>query len=152
MKKQCKRKVWRKGDMITQVVRGLEPLPESVLDILRIGDLAAIAAFSSGKASIFEWQQIAQILNLAETFARNGVGPEVLEACKEAEKHLIEAAQRYERSGRMGMTGLGLQALRSLYQFHDLQRQSVTRGEYEKTIKATGNRIRGRAPEVTEIV
>lgn len=84
--------------------------------------------------------------------ARDGVGrDEVLPACARAQEHLIDAARRFERTGKMGTTGPGLTSFRELYEFHDLQRQSVSRSEYEKAIKNATNRLRSRAPEVVEL-
>lgn len=83
--------------------------------------------------------------------ARIGIGPEALTACEAAQTALMDAQQRFERTGRMGITGPGLQALRDVYEYHDLQRQSVSRAEYEKAIVTTMQRVRGKAPEVVEL-
>ena len=52
----------------------------------------------------------------------------------------------------MGITGPALQCLRDVYEFHDLQRTSISLSEYEKHIKDTANRIRSKAPEVTDVL
>lgn len=51
----------------------------------------------------------------------------------------------------MVMSGPGLQALRDLYEYHDLQRQSISRSEYEKWIRTAENRTRSKAPEVRDM-
>ena len=54
----------------------------------------------------------------------------------------------FKATGRMGLDGPGLQALRELYAFHDLQRQSVSRSVYERAIVKTAQKVRGAAPEL----
>ena len=54
---------------------------------------------------------------------------------------LDEARERHHRTGRMGLSGPAIQAMRDLAEYHDLQRTSISRGEYEKWIVKTRNRI-----------
>lgn len=152
MRKHTKRKVWACANPVAYVIDGIRPTPEHLLDNLRTRELMQIEAFRTGKATKQDWHGLTDMLNLAETMARGGVGPEALEACERAQTGLLQAAKRYEATGRMGMTAAGLQALRDLYDYHDLQRQSISRGEYEKFIAKTINRIRSRSAEVVEIV
>lgn len=151
MRKQCKRRVWALVNPIQHAMEGASYTPEQYLERLRLLELAAIDAFAHGRARIQEWRDISNMLNLTETMARRGIGPEALEACERAQAALIDAQQRYERTKKMGLTGPGLQALRDLYAFHDLQRQSVSRSQYEAAIRDTANRIRSKAPEVVEL-
>ena len=46
------------------------------------------------------------------------------------------------------MTGPQLIALRELAEWHDLQRRSIARSEYERFIVLTANRIRSSHPDV----
>ena len=48
----------------------------------------------------------------------------------------------------IGVSGPELQALRDGYQFHDLQRQSISRSRYERAIVTTANRIRSAHPSL----
>ena len=91
------------------------------------------------------------MLNLAETMAKNGIGPEVIETCDLVQAELHLAALRYERTKKMGLTGAGLQAVRDLYEYHDLQRTSIARSEYERMIKKTKDYILSNAPCVLHI-
>lgn len=151
MRKRCVRKIWEKVNPIEHVLAAIKPTEEAEMDKVRAAELAAIAAFTTGKARLQEWREINEMLSVTEYLASNGVGPEALDACQDAQNHLIDAAKRFERTGRMGMTGSGLQALRALYEYHDLQRQSITRGEYKKALNKTEQRIKSRAPEVLEL-
>ena len=148
MRKQCKRKVYALVNPITHAIEGAAITPEDELRTLRLRELAAIDAFAKGLATEREWQDICAMLNLTEVLARRGVGPEALPYCEALQEHLAEAVTRYRVKNRMGTTGPGLQAMRDVFQFHDLQRQSISRSEYEKAIADAINKIKGRAPEV----
>ncbi len=151
MRKHTKRRIYELVNPIKHAMEGAAFTSQQHLDALRIRELAAIEAFAKGQATVREWHEMTAMLNLAEMMAKRGIGPEVLVACQKAQEALIEAQQRFEKTKRMGTTGVGLQALRDLYEFHDLQRQSVARSEYESAIKAMTNRIRSKAPEVVEL-
>ncbi|NDZ11502.1 hypothetical protein C7T35_01345 [Variovorax sp. WS11] len=77
-----------------------------------------------------------------------GVGPEALPAAEQVEEALGEANARFLATGRLGTTGQGLKAMRDLFEFHDLQRQSVDRSTYFRAIKKTADRIRSAHPSV----
>lgn len=74
-----------------------------------------------------EWHEMIALMVIARRMAKAGIGPEVLPVCQEVNRHLVEAKDRFDRIGKMGLTGPGLQAIRDLYDYHDLQRQSVSR-------------------------
>lgn len=151
MRKQCKRKVWAKVNPIQHAIDGAAITSESLLNQLRARELAAIEAFRTGSATLQEWADITGMLNICETMAKGGIGPEALETCKAAEQELINAGKRYESTRRMATSGPGLQAFRDLYQYHDLQRQSVSRGEYDRWIRKATLRVKSKAPEVRDM-
>lgn len=149
MRKQTRRKIYSTAiNPITHALLGAALIPEKELDQLRLRELAAIEAFRAGRAGLQDWRDITALMNLCEQMARDGIGREALEACERAQTALIDAAHRYERTAKMGTTGPGLQAFRDVYEFHDLQRQSVPRSVYEQCIARVTNRVRGKAPEV----
>jgi len=74
--------------------------------------------------------------------AVNKVGPEALEACDRAVVAMDQDMERFRQTGKMGTTGQGLQAYRDVFQYHDLQRQSIARSEYEKYINKCISRLR----------
>lgn len=152
MRKRTKRKQYGLlMDPIRYVIEGVQVTPESELDKLRVYELSAIEAFRTGKATLSDWNAVKAMLNVAETMARRGIGEEVISVCMQAQDHLIEAAKRFERIGKMGGTGTALQVWRDLYEYHDLQRKSVTRAEYERFIQEAINRERSHAPEVIDL-
>lgn len=151
MRKHCRRKVYALVNPISHAIKGVSITPKAALDDLRLRELAAIESFAKGKATLQDWCHINAMLSIAETMALAGVGPEALIDCKAAQEALIEAARRFETTGRMGTTGPGIQAFRGLFEVHDLQRQSVQRSDYEKLIQKSLHRIRSKAKEVIEL-
>lgn len=142
-RKQCKRKHWSTAiNHIQHAIEGASLTPDSILDKLRARELAAVEAFRTGDATLQEWADLTSMLNLCETMAKGGIGPEALEACERAERELIAAGLRFEKTRRMATSGPGLQAFRDLYQYADLQRQSVSRSSYEGFIAKARNMIR----------
>ena len=152
MRKQTRRKVYKLINPIAHALEGIKPPQGDKLDKLRTLELSAIESFRTGQATVNDWSHIVGMMNLAENMGQHGVGGEVLPYCEQAHQHLIEAAKRFEKTGRMGLTGPALQCLREVYEYHDLQRTSITLAEYEKHIQDTANRIRSKAPEVTDVL
>ena len=152
MRKRTKRKVYGLiTDTMKYVIDGISDTPEAKLNILRARELSAIEALAKGKGGINEWRQMTEMLNIAETMGKKGIGPEVLPICKQAQAELIAAAKRFELTRRMGLTATGLCAVRELFAYHDAQRTAISRGEYEQAINTTVNRVRSHAIEVVDV-
>ena len=152
MRKRTKRKQqWMLVNPINHALLGAAITQTHLLDKLRLRELAAIEAMSKGMGTIVEWQELADMMNICEVMATQGIGPEALPHCEQAQEALTEAARRYEKTKRMGLSGLGLKAIREVYEYHDLQRSSVPRSVYEQMIVKTRNRIKSKSKEVVEI-
>jgi hypothetical protein len=84
--------------------------------------------------------------------ARNGIGKdEVLPVCQKAQEALHQAALRFQSTKRMGLSGEGIQSIRELIQYADLQQSSISRSEFERYIQKTKNYIKSNNDLVTEI-
>jgi hypothetical protein len=151
MRKKTTRKKWQLINPITHAILGASITQTELLDKLRLRELAALEAMAKGLGTKVEWQELADMLNICEVMAMEGIGPEALPYCKEAQDALVEAARRYEATKRMGLSGPGIQALREVYEYHDLQRSSVARGLYEQMIVKTRHRLTSKAKEVLEL-
>jgi hypothetical protein len=152
MRKQTKRKVWALLDPITHALTGAAITQRDKLDKLRILEYSALDAITKGQGTIHDWRTLVDVLNLSETMARNGIGKdEVLPVCEKAQKALHEAAMRFQSTKRMGLSGEGIQAIRDLIQYADLQQSSISRSEFERYIQKTKNYIKSNNDLVTEI-
>jgi hypothetical protein len=125
--------------------------PPDVLDKLRQRELTSIEAFRMGQADLADWKMMNDMANLCETMAKSGIGPEALESAERTHEYLLEAYHRYNKTKKMGTSGLGLVAFRDCYEYHDLQRQSVSRSVYEQMLRKTINQIISKAPGVMEL-
>ena len=151
MRKQTRRKVYRLVNPISYAIEGATITPNEILDKLRQKELTSIEAFRMGQADLADWQMINDMANLCEVMAKSGIGPEALEAAERTHEYLLEAYHRYNKTKKMGTSGLGLVAFRDCYEYHDLQRQSISRSVYEQMLTKTMNQIRSKSPDVLEL-
>lgn len=151
-RKRCIRKVWALRDPVSMAIAGAAITDTALLDRLRMIELQALEAFRVGQATKCDWDHLADLCNLTETFCERGIGPEAMEPCQRAQDALGQAHRRHIEHGRIAVSGPELQALRVCYEYHDLQRSSVSRAEYERAIEHTANRIRSAHPSLKVMV
>jgi len=70
---------------------------------------------------------------------------------KRTQESLYKAAQRFEKTGVMGLDGQGIKSLSEVYEYHDAQRTAVARSVYEQMIEKTRNYIRSHGKDVVSI-
>ena len=121
------------------------------LDKLRLLEYSALDALTKGSGTVQDWRTLVDVLNLSEMMGKNGVGPVVLPICQTAQDSLHKAAMRYQETMRMGLDGQGIQAIRDLIEFADLQQSSISRSEFEKYIQKTKDYIKSHGDRVVEI-
>jgi len=152
MRKRTKRKVWALIDPLTHAIVGASITHRDKLDKLRMLEYSALEAMIKGNGTVTDWRTLVDVLNLSETIARCGVGKdEVLPVCEKAQKALHEAAVRFQSSKRMGLSGEGIQSIRDLIEYADLQQSSIPRADFEKYIQKTKDYIRSNGNLVVEI-
>jgi len=101
--------------------------------------------------TIQDWRTLVDVLNLSEVMGKAGVGPEVLPVCAKAQDALHKAALRFEETKKMGLDGPGIQAIRELIEYADLQQASISRSDFEKYVKKTRDYIKSNSNRVVEI-
>ena len=151
MRKQCRRKVYQLMNPISLAIEGACITPDEPLSELQRGEQAFLSALLNNTDDLNGYYGLCAMLGIAETMARNGIGPEVMQACKVAEFSLIKLKNRYDRWGKWDVTEGEKYAIRELMEWHHLQRTSISRGEYEKFIEKATNRMRSKAPEVVTV-
>jgi hypothetical protein len=151
MRKRTKRKVWNLIDPITHSIVGAAITQRDKLDKLRLLEYSALDALTKGSGTVQDWRTLVDVLNLSEMMGKNGVGPEVLPICQTAQESLHKAAMRYEETKKMGLDGVGIQAIRDLIEFADLQQGSISRSEFERYIQKTKDYIKSHGDKVVEI-
>ena len=151
-RKKCRRKIWSTAiNPIAHAIAGAAIVDQSSLNKLRLGELSALESMRMGHGTIDDWKMLVDMLNITLTFIRHGVGVEAKEDCQIAQDSLHKAAKRYEKIKRMGLDGAGIKAIQNVYEYHDLQRQSVARSFYEDMIEKTRNYIASRGKDVVVI-
>ena len=151
MRKRTKRKVWNLIDPLTHAIVGAAITQRDKLDKLRTLEYAALDAITRGKGTITDWRTLVDVLNLSEMMGKSGIGPEVLPICEKAQESLHKAAMRFQETKKMGLDGQGIQAIRDLIEYADLQQSSISRSEFERYIKKTKDYIRSHGDKVIEI-
>lgn len=152
MRKRCKRRIWSTNiNPVAHAISGAAIADKKSLDTLRLCELAAIDAMTKGMGTVEDWRWLADFMNIGETMGKAGIGPEILPYCKEAQDALHEAATRYEKTGKMGLSGSGIKAIKDVWEFHDLQRTSIPRSKYEQMIQKTVNYIKSHGRDIVEI-
>jgi hypothetical protein len=151
MRKKTKRKHWNLIDNVTHAIVGAAITQRDKLDKLRMLEYSALEAITKGNGTVSDWRSLVDVLNLAEMMGKNGIGPEVLPICEIAQESLHKAAMRYQETLRMGLDGQGIQAIRDLIEFADLQQGSISRSEFERYIQKTKDYIRSHGDKVVEI-
>ena len=153
MRKQTKRKVWALIDPLKHAMQGAAITQRDKLDKLRLLEYSALEAMTKGQGTISDWRTLVDVLNLSETMARHGIGKdEVLPVCQKAHEALHEAAERHQRTMCMGLSGQGIQAVRDLIEYADLQQSSISRSEFERYIQKTKDYIKSNGHLVVEII
>jgi hypothetical protein len=135
MRKKTRRKIYPLVNPITHAIEGACITDEATLSKLRWTEIEAIGAFREGVATKQHWHELNEVASIAEVMARAGVGIEVLAVAKRAEVYLKASAKRFAETGKMSFDLIGVITLSDLQEYHDLQRQSVSRGEYWLFIK-----------------
>ena len=152
MRKRTKRKIWALIDPITHAIVGASITHRERLDKLRLMEYSALEALTKGQGTVTDWRTLVDVLNLSETMARHNIGKdEVMPVCQKAQDALHQAAERYQNTMRMGLSGEGIQAVRELLEYADLQQSSISRADFEKYIQKTKNYIKSNGNLVVEI-
>lgn len=143
MRKRTIRKAWQKVNPLEFAMAGASITPRAALDKLRARELSSLDAITKGAGGLDEWNDLVNANNLAEQLALMGIGKaEVMPVVLDCQQHLIESAERYQKTGKMGLTGPALVALRDMLEFHDLQRSSIARSVYEEAIRKVSAKIK----------
>ena len=151
MKKQCKRKVWIPVNPIDVAIAGARLVSQKELNYLRQRELTSLESITKGKGTKQDWQELVDVLNITQMMGMNGIGPEALESCKRGFEAMIEAKQRFDRTGKMGLSGTGLNAIRDVLEYAQLQQSSISRLKFEQMIDKTINHIKSRSSLVKVI-
>lgn len=146
-RKRTHRKVYGLVNPIAHAIAGAAITDTASLDRLRLTELSALESFAKGHGTAQELAELVDLVNVAETMANNGIGPEALPTILAAQEAFTEAIRRQREHGRLGFSGPELETLRHAFEFADLQRSSISRSRYEQELRLTIARIRNTPAE-----
>lgn len=151
MRKRTRRKVWECVNPIEHAMKKASISTNEALKPLRDIEREAIDRVATGRGDDACLYAIQSMINLAWLMAKNGVGVEVMEPSKAALVLLRETYTRSRTLGRVVCTGPAITAFREMFEWHDLQRSSISRGEYERFIDLMHAKIANRDKDVVVI-
>lgn len=125
--------------------------PDELLERLRVRELSSIDAMARGLGTLQDVYDLFALNARAMQMGRDRVGPEVLPWCRLCEVYLAGAHRLLQVLDTVGLSAAGLHCLREVYAFHDLQRVSVSRAEYERALDRAAQAVRAMDPEIVEI-
>lgn len=152
MRKRTKRKVVTLMNPISLAIEGAGITLQSKLDELRVRELAGIDAFAIGQGYEQAWYDLRTMVLVSREMGLGQVGPEAVPICDKAIVALEQDIMIHPETRVMHATPEALKLLREVFALYDLQRQSISRGEYERYIKKTLTRVRSstvRTPKQT---
>ncbi len=151
-RKKCRRKIWSTNiDVVAHAIAGAAITTQEILDKLRMAEYSSLDTIIHGQGTTAHWQVLANLLNVAQCMAEEGIGPEVLPYCEKVQKALIKAAEYYSKTRRLVLDAEGIRSIRELIEYADLQQKSVSRAEFERYIEKTRNKIKSGHMDVYEI-
>lgn len=134
MRKQSKRRVVTVKDPLQLLGAVSLAIPKDRADKMALRELTAIESFRDGSAGIKEWSQVFVLAHVAQQCATEKGHDVVAGECTATLSALKDALARYQRTGKMGMTGAGLNAIRSLAESHHVQRNVIPWRAYERLV------------------
>lgn len=143
MRKQCKRKIYAKVNPIQYAMEGARLMTPEELQDLRDKENKCLDNMTKGVGTVYDWRELAEAINLCWMFANHGVGPEALVSCELAIIEMDIAKERYHKTGKFGLSGSGIHAIKDVLEYAALQQVSISRSEFEKMITKTRNKITG---------
>ena len=154
MKKKPKPRRWPKDqNVVALAMEHACIITKSRNDQFLLIELDCIASLRSGHFSNQQWNMLISLVNISEVMAKAGVGIEVVEPAKRAEIALAQIRARYQMTAEWKARPEEVDAISELHQYHNLQRTSITYGEYCKHVtKAEHLRVGGAALTYEEIL
>lgn len=129
-------------------IDGARLVDQKSLNYLRQRELSSLESIVKGKGNRQDWKELVEVMNITQMMALSGIGPEALTCCQLASDALEEAQERFIRTGKMGLSGIGLTAIRDVLEYAQLQQSSIARSKFEEMIDKTLNHLKSKSPLV----
>ena len=120
---------------IAEAIRGCQPLGGKDLTDLQLVEMSAIDNLTRGAATRRDWEWLADLFNVVESMAKNGLGVEVVAVSAEAQVTLAKVAVRAKAEGKWYLTSNESWTMREAWEYADLQRRCLTLSEYRRYLR-----------------
>ncbi len=118
-----------------------EPLPNDQQVEVKADYYAAISAMIEGRGTGGHFDTLVYACNIARILANNGIGKEYRHLIYPALCAMARCKVRWQRTGKFGLDGEGLQALRDMGPLHEAQIEVTTASELGAALKEMHRRL-----------
>jgi hypothetical protein len=102
---------------------------------------AALTAMIEGRGESGHFDSLVYAVNIARILANNGIGEEYDELVYPALCAMKRCKERWARTGKFGLDGEGVQALRAMASLHEAQLEVTTAAELKAAIAEMHRRV-----------
>lgn len=118
------------------------PLPAERQANVVISYHTSIDALCEGRADAVHADTIIYALNIARLLVMRGLGGEYIEQINEAQEAMIRCHARHKATGRFGLDGPGLLAIRAVAGLHEAQIAQASQAELQGAIVEMHRRLK----------
>jgi hypothetical protein len=118
------------------------PVSDNAKSQLLIGIHTALKAFTNGVAEKVHFDTLASTVDLTMMMSKSLFEMAYWEEINYARDAMIRCRERFARTGKLGLDGEALNAIKFVIQLHDEQLSQVTGAEVLAFMKARANHIR----------
>jgi len=151
MRKSCKRKHWNTSpgfSAVAHAINGACVIDDQILRDIQIRELSAIQSMQDHTATEQDLYDILALHSMAVVMAENGIGKfEVMPVCNQAKTAIANLIKRVEKWGKFDARESEITILRELWDWHDAQRKSIQRSDYDKYLKMAINKQKNKRSE-----
>ena len=124
-------------------MRNAAVTPAKARNQLTLAELSSLDAITHGHGTLIDFRRLVDANNLTEVLAKDFKigGDEVRAATEAAEAALLGCARRIEATGKIGISGPELAAMREMLEWHQAQRETASRGVYLAALRLRMARV-----------
>ena len=136
-------------DNLGYVLTGVRPIEQSKLVNLKLKNHMALKAMTSGSAHRDDWQVLCAAFNMAAVLCDQSVGTEYLQLVKDGMKAHASCRRRFDVVGKLGYSGVELNAVNTAMEVHDAQLEAITVIQVEDAVREVNRRLAAKHFEFT---
>jgi len=128
-------------DPLAFVLRGSKPAPESAQIKLKISYHMAMLRMTQGTGVYQDWQELANVLNLAVTLCEMGYGQDLIGEIVDSQGAMVMLRDQLKSTGKMTMRSEDMKAINNALAIHDEQIALTPIREMDIAIRSVGDQL-----------